>query len=130
MRIWSFVQKKEQTRWVWTAMCRRTQQIVALVIGDRRKTTGLRLWQTIPESYQHCHTFRDFWSAYRSVFPAETHCCVGKETGETHEIRNEMEATRQERARENRRWSKEKDTEGLRPAELLRGKRERGQLFC
>src|ERR1700686_98355 len=82
-RIWSFVQKKEQTRWVWTAMCRRTRQIVAFVIGDRSKTTCLRLWQTIPEAYQHCHTFSDFWSAYRSVFPSETHCCVGKETGET-----------------------------------------------
>ncbi len=33
--IWSFVQKKEQKRWVWTAMCRRTRQIVAFVIGDR-----------------------------------------------------------------------------------------------
>lgn len=83
MRIWSFVQKKEQTRWVWTAMCRRTRQIVAFVIGDRSKATCLRLWQTIPEEYKHCRTFSDFWSAYRSVFPAETHRCVGKETGET-----------------------------------------------
>ena len=33
--IWSFVQKKEQKRRVWTAMCRRTRQIVAFVIGDR-----------------------------------------------------------------------------------------------
>jgi transposase-like protein len=33
--IWSCVQKKEQKRWVWTAMCRRTRQIVAFVIGDR-----------------------------------------------------------------------------------------------
>jgi transposase-like protein len=33
--IWSFVQKKEQKRWLWTAMCRRTRQIVAFVIGDR-----------------------------------------------------------------------------------------------
>jgi insertion element IS1 protein InsB len=33
--IWSFVQKKEQKRWVWTAMCRRTRQSVAFVIGDR-----------------------------------------------------------------------------------------------
>ena len=81
--VWSFVQKKEQTRWVWTAMCRRTRQIVACVIGDRSKTTCLRLWQTIPEEYKHCRTFSDFWSAYRSVFPAETHHCVGKETGET-----------------------------------------------
>jgi hypothetical protein len=35
MHIWSFVQKKEQKRWLWTAMCRRTRQIVAFVIGDR-----------------------------------------------------------------------------------------------
>src|ERR1700730_6391324 len=33
--LWSFVQKKEQTRWVWTARCRRTRQIVACVRGDR-----------------------------------------------------------------------------------------------
>ena len=81
--IWSFVQKKEQRRWVWTAMCRRTRQIVACVIGDRSQTTCLYLWQAIPQVYKHCRTFSDFWSAYRSVFPTETHCCVGKETGET-----------------------------------------------
>jgi hypothetical protein len=34
--IWSFVQKKEQKRWVWTAMCRRTRQIVAFVIRGYR----------------------------------------------------------------------------------------------
>jgi len=33
--IWSFVFKKAHTRWHWTAMCRRTRQIVAFVIGDR-----------------------------------------------------------------------------------------------
>ena len=27
--IWSFVIKKVQKRWLWTAMCRRTRQIVA-----------------------------------------------------------------------------------------------------
>jgi insertion element IS1 protein InsB len=81
--IWCFVQKKEQTRWVWTAMCRRTRQIVACVIGDRSKMTCLRLWKAIPEEYKHCRTFSDFWPAYRSIFPAETHRCVGKETGET-----------------------------------------------
>jgi transposase-like protein len=31
----SFVRKKDQARWVWTAMGRRTRQIVAFVIGDR-----------------------------------------------------------------------------------------------
>jgi len=81
--IWSFVGKKEDPRWLWTAMCRRTRQIVAFVIGDRSKATCLRLWKSIPEEYQHCHTFSDFWAAYQHVFPAETHHCVGKETGET-----------------------------------------------
>jgi IS1 transposase len=54
--IWSFVQKKEQKRWVWTAMCRRTRQIVAFVIGDRSKATCHQLWQAIPQEYNHCHT--------------------------------------------------------------------------
>ncbi len=81
--VWSFVLKKRQKRWLWTAMCRRTRQIVAFVIGDRSKATCLRLWTAIPDGYKHCHTFSDFWIAYRQVFPAETHRCVGKETGET-----------------------------------------------
>jgi IS1 family transposase len=81
--MWSFVRKKDLARWLWTAMCRRTRQIVAFAIGDRSKATCLRLWQAIPHEYKHCHTFSDFWHAYQYVFPAETHHCVGKETGET-----------------------------------------------
>ena len=54
--IWSCVQKKDHPRWVWTAMCRRTRQIVAFVRGDRSKSTCLRFWSTIPEGYKHCHT--------------------------------------------------------------------------
>jgi IS1 family transposase len=45
--------------------------------------TCLRFWKAIPEGYKHCHTFSDFWQAYQHAFPAETHRCVGKETGET-----------------------------------------------
>ncbi|SRR5258708_732134 len=33
-----------------------------------------------------CHTFSDFWHANHYVFPAETHRCVGKETGETARV--------------------------------------------
>ena len=55
--IWSFVRKKEDPRWVWTALYRRTRQIVAFAIGDRSKATYLRLWKSIPEEYKHCHTF-------------------------------------------------------------------------
>jgi insertion element IS1 protein InsB len=64
-------------------MCRRTRQMVAFVIGDRRKETCSRLWAAIPDEYKRCHTFSDFWSASRQVFPVETHRCVDKERGET-----------------------------------------------
>jgi len=84
--IWSFVRKKEDPRWLWTALCRRTRQIVAFAIGDRSKATCPRLWKSIPEEDKHYHTFSDFWAASKQVFPAETQCGVGKETGETAHI--------------------------------------------
>ena len=42
--VWSFVLKKADKRWLWTAMCRRTRQIVAFVIGDRSEATCRLLW--------------------------------------------------------------------------------------
>ncbi len=37
---WSFVVYcKEQKRWLWTVMCRRTRQIIAYVIGDHSDET-------------------------------------------------------------------------------------------
>jgi len=33
--MWSYVGKKENSVWLWSALCRRTRQIVAFVIGDR-----------------------------------------------------------------------------------------------
>ena len=80
---WSFVAKKSEKRWLWTAICRRTGQIVAFIIGDRSEATCRQLWQAIPQSYRSCHSFSDFWKAYARVFPQETHQSVGKETGET-----------------------------------------------
>jgi len=56
--VLSFVLKKDGTRWLWTAMCRRTRQIVAFAIGDRSKAACLRLWKAIPNEYKHCHTFK------------------------------------------------------------------------
>ena len=97
--VWSCVLKKEGTRWLWTAMCRRTRQIVAFAIGDRSKATCLRLWKAIPEEYQHCHTFSDFWTAYQQVFPAETHHGVGKETGETAHMERWKNTLRQRMSR-------------------------------
>src|SRR6185295_2040038 len=43
----TFVSEKWFKRWLWTAQCRRTRQIVAYAIGDRSETTARRLWQAI-----------------------------------------------------------------------------------
>ena len=65
--VWSFVLVRTAKYWLWTAICRRTRQIVAFVIGDRSAKTCLRLWQKIPAGYRQCHTFSDFWDAYEKV---------------------------------------------------------------
>lgn len=79
---WSFVASKNNKQWLWTAMCRRTRQVVAFVIGDRSAKTCARLWAKIPESYKGCRSFSDFWKAYGKVFQKETHEQVSKASGE------------------------------------------------
>lgn len=61
--VWSFVLRRQNKRWLWTAMCRRTRQIVAFVIGNRSEQTCRQLWDAIPEEYKHCHSFSDLWEA-------------------------------------------------------------------
>jgi len=80
---WSFVAKRDQKRWLWTAQCRRTRQIVAFVIGDHSEQTCQQLWDQIPTAYRSCPSYSDFWKAYAAVFPEATHQQVGKETGLT-----------------------------------------------
>lgn len=97
--LWSFVLKKSQKRWIWLALCRRTRQIVAYVIGDRSEETCRKLWERIPTEYKASYTFSDFWEAYQKVFPAETHQSVGKESGETVHVERWINTLRQRLAR-------------------------------
>ena len=32
---WTYVRKRSNKRWLWVALCRRTRQVVAFVIGER-----------------------------------------------------------------------------------------------
>ena len=80
-------------------MCRRTRQIVAFVIGDRREATCRKLWEQIPQAYKACQSYSDFWEAYQLVFPAETHECVGKESGQTNHMERWYNTLRQANAR-------------------------------
>ena len=80
---WSFVERRDHQRWLWTVLCRRTRQIVAFFIGDRSEVSCRQLWQAIPQAYRACHSYSDFWRAYAAALPSETHHCVGKHTGLT-----------------------------------------------
>ncbi len=95
----SLVGKKSQKRWLWTALYRRTRQKVAFVVGDRSEKTCRRLWNKIPDAYQRCLSFSDFWGAYQKVFSKATHRCVDRGSGETAHIERWYNTLRQQLAR-------------------------------
>jgi len=97
--VWSFVFIKTAKYWLWTAICRRTRQIVAFVIGDRSETTCHKLWEQIPQEYKGCQSYSDCWEAYQLVFPEATHECIGKGSGQTNHMERWYNTLRQSNAR-------------------------------
>lgn len=97
--LWSFVYSKDNKRWVWIALCRRTRQVVAFYIGDRSEESCRKLWERIPEAYRNCYTFSDFWGAYQKVFATGKHQSVGKESGKTAHVERWNNTLRQRLAR-------------------------------
>ena len=97
--LWSFVYSKDNQRWVWIALCRRTRQIVAFYVGDRSEASCRELWNRIPQAYRGCPTFSDFWDAYQKVLTTGKHHSVGKESGETNHVERWNNTLRQRLAR-------------------------------
>lgn len=97
--LWSFVGSKDQERWVWLALCRRTRQVVAYWIGDRSETGALQLWRRIPGDYVRCASFSDRWQPYRFIFDYQRHRMVGKDAGETCHVERWFNTLRQRLAR-------------------------------
>lgn len=97
--LWSFVARKDNKRWVWVALCRRTRQVVAYFIGDRSEASCLQLWRRIPFDYVRCQSFSDFWDAYQNVFATDRHQAVEKGSGETNHIERWFNTLRQRLAR-------------------------------
>lgn len=84
--MWSFVGHKGRKRWLWVALCRRTRQVVAYVIGDRSSRTCRKLWQRIPAQYRACPSYSDFWHAYEQLLSTGQHQIVGKDSGQTAHV--------------------------------------------
>jgi IS1 family transposase len=100
--VWSFVKHSANKRWLWIALCRRTRQVVAYIIGDRSEKSCQSLWRAIPEGYKKAHSYSDFWGAYQKVFPKETHRSVGKDSGQTNHVERWNNTLRQWMARYTR----------------------------
>jgi IS1 family transposase len=101
--LWSFVGSKQQPRWVWLALCRRTRQVVAYWIGDRTETGALQLWRRIPHDYVRCASFSDGWQPYTHIFDLQRHYMVGKQEGQTNHVERWFNTLRQRLARFTRR---------------------------
>lgn len=94
--LWSFVGSKQQERWLWLALCRRTRQVVAYWIGDRSENSAIHLWRRLPDSYRSCASFSDRWAAYEFVFDRRRHQSV---SGQTAHVERWFNTLRQRLAR-------------------------------
>jgi insertion element IS1 protein InsB len=97
--LWSFVLKKTHQVWIWIALCRKTRQVVACVIGDRSERTCRNLWRAIPYYFRTGICYSDFWKAYAAVIPDNHHEAVGKETGHTAHVERWNNTLRQRLSR-------------------------------
>lgn len=97
--LWSFVGNKQQERWLWLALCRRTRQVVAYWIGDRSENSAIHLWQRLPDGYHSCASFSDRWAAYEFVFDRRRHQSVDKASGQTAHVERWFNTLRQRLAR-------------------------------
>lgn len=110
--LWSFVGSKANVLWLWLAVCRRTQQVVAYTLGDRSEDSARWLKESIPKDYARRASRSDRWKAYRAVFPGRTHRLCAKQDGQTCRVENFNGRLRQRAARFVRRtlsFSKRED---------------------
>jgi len=93
--MWCFVDSKQQEKWIWGAICRRTRQLVGWCVGDRSQESCERLKEAIDPAYQHCDTASDKWPTYEAVFEPQKHVSAFKESGLTAHIERFWNQVRQ-----------------------------------
>jgi len=81
--LWSFVGKKENKRWIWLILERRTRQIIALHIGDRSQQSADALWAKVPRQVKvQALVLTDRWEAYGLAIPGNQHTACEKQSGQ------------------------------------------------
>ncbi len=49
---WSFVASKNNKKWIWLALDKKTREIVGVYIGDRSEDGARGLWNSLPPVYR------------------------------------------------------------------------------
>lgn len=81
--LWSFVQKKENKRWIWLILERRTRQVIAMHIGDRSQKSADALWAKVPLSVKNqALVLTDRWETYGLAIPSAQHTACEKQSGQ------------------------------------------------
>ncbi len=85
--VWSFVGNQANQQWVWLALDRKTRQIIAFPVGDRRKDSAKQRWEKIPNAYRKQAIFyTDEYDSYPGVIPESQYRPLPKGTGQTNHI--------------------------------------------
>lgn len=71
---WSYVQKKQNPRWLWWVEDHDTGQIVAFLFGRRTNASFKRLLKLLADSgVVVSRWFTDYWWAYHDLLPTSIH---------------------------------------------------------
>lgn len=70
--MWSFVQKKENQRWLWHAIDHSSGKVLAYVLGDHSDNMFLKLKQVL-EPFGISKFYTDGWGAYQRKLAPDQH---------------------------------------------------------
>jgi IS1 family transposase len=98
--MWSFIGKKAEPWWVWTAQDRRTRQVVGMAVGDRDEFTARCLGESLPPGHrERAIVATDLLPIYEAMVPERWHATGGKGSGLTNHSERFFGTVRQRCAR-------------------------------
>ncbi len=98
--LWSQVGNNARGEcWLWIALCRRTRQVLAYMLGDRSEESARWRRECLPPGCACRASRSDQWLACRAAFPRRTHRLCTKKEGETAHAERSFCTARQRVAR-------------------------------
>lgn len=70
--MWSYVQRKQEQRWLWHAIDHRNGKVLAYVFGRRKDEVFLKL-KALLEPFGITRYYTDYWGAYTRHLEADEH---------------------------------------------------------